>query len=277
LVKTGYGREDLLVALKGEHERELEERAFEWGRDVTRGERVLRWCAGSGIALMVAGLAMPGSGRISAGVTSIGALIGIPGAVGSLVRYSRRTNLIGRALAGLMQSRVGQWCFRLAKATVRGAPGLPQATHRPTELAIGMAVDTLFEALPKTTRRDLADLPKIVRGLEADAMRMRRKVAELTEAVARLDSGGDSAKLATRRESIDRDLRQALDASRERLSESVTALEGIRLNLLRLSAGVGSVGGLTADLAAAREIGAQVERLLEGQREVDVLIRGAEA
>jgi len=53
-----------------------------------------------------------------------------------------------------------------------------------------------------------------------------------------------------------------------RLGEIVAALETIRLDLLRLRAGVGSVETITADLVAAREVGEQVDRLVQGQHEV---------
>jgi serine/threonine-protein kinase len=260
LIKAGYGREDLLTALKAELEREQEERAFEWGRGVTHAERVMRWLGMGGFAAAAVGAVLP-SNVTSASLVALGLTVGTLGAVGGIAGHGRRTNLVGRWLAGFWRSRAGRWCFSLAKATVFHPRTLPQATHRPTELAIGMAVDALFESLPKLVRRDLGDLPKVVRGLEADAMRMRRRVADLTEAVARNNDDG---------------IRDALDGARNRLVDSVTALESIRLNLLRLTAGAGSVESLTADLASAREIGEQVERLLEGQRDVDALLREGE-
>jgi serine/threonine-protein kinase len=260
LIKAGYGREDLLTALKAELEREQEERAFEWGRGVTHAERVMRWLGMGGFAAAAVGAVLPGN-VTSASLVALGLTVGTLGAVGGIAGHGRRTNLVGRWLAGFWRSRAGRWCFSLAKATVLHPRTLPQATHRPTELAIGMAVDALFESLPKLVRRDLGDLPKVVRGLEADAMRMRRRVADLTEAVARNNDDG---------------IRDALEGARNRLVDSVTALESIRLNLLRLTAGAGSVESLTADLASAREIGEQVERLLEGQRDVDALLREGE-
>ena len=69
------------------------------------------------------------------------------------------------------------------------------------------------------------------------------------------------------------DLTAARDASRARLGESVAALETIRLDLLRLRAGAGSVDRVTADLAAAAEVGRAVDRLLvageEGERALE--------
>jgi hypothetical protein len=78
---------------------------------------------------------------------------------------------------------------------------------------------------------------------------------------------------ADRREALDRDLHAARDEAKQRLADAVTALEGIRLNLLRLTAGTGSVDSLTADLAAVREVSDGVRFLLEGQAEVDRVLK----
>jgi hypothetical protein len=52
----------------------------------------------------------------------------------------------------------------------------------------------------------------------------------------------------------------------------VTALESLRLDLLRLRAGAGTVEGITTDLEAARELGESADRLLAGAREVDAVL-----
>jgi hypothetical protein len=54
-----------------------------------------------------------------------------------------------------------------------------------------------------------------------------------------------------------------------RLADAVKALETIRLNLLRLRAGSGSVQSLTTDLGLAREVAAEINLLLEGRREIE--------
>ncbi len=64
------------------------------------------------------------------------------------------------------------------------------------------------------------------------------------------------------------ELEAAAGTANERLATVVAALENIRLDLLRLRAGQDSIDDLTADLQAAREIGEEIDRLFEGQREV---------
>ena len=71
---------------------------------------------------------------------------------------------------------------------------------------------------------------------------------------------------------------QVLDARKKaaaaQLAESVAALEGIRLDLLRLHAGTSDLAPLTTLMDAARQIGEDVGRLAEAQREVEDTARG---
>jgi serine/threonine-protein kinase len=144
-------------------------------------------------------------------------------------------------------------------------------------MAIGMAADRLFEDLPKDVRKSFAELPDVLRTLEAHAEQSRARVKELDrvlhdvehdDALAR--RGGGVA--ADRRESLAGDVRRARDAAESRLSEVVAALETIRLELLRMHAGIGSVESMTADLSSARSLSEDLERLVQGGREVDALL-----
>ena len=290
LLKAGYGRGELVVAWKAELEREREERAFEFGRGPNLVERVFRWATAIGFSTALAGAAvsalMGPVGKYVAGILfGIGLPLGILSGLITLLRHERRTDLGGRWMGRLLSSHFGRWTFTLASFGLKRSAIAAPPTHRPTELAIGMAVDALFEALSKPARRHIGDLPKVVRGLENDAMKMRRQVDKLNDVVARIEAGtrtttahaGDDADMASRRAALDRDLHKARDAAQERLADAVTALETIRLDLLRLTAGAGSVDSLTADLAAARGVSEDVDRLLEGQREVEAVVKGSSA
>ena len=159
----------------------------------------------------------------------------------------------------LWNSRVGEWlAIRL------GAPERSRAigggVFRPTEAALGVAASELFAALPKSYREQLAELPATIEALEARAAEARAEV----EMLAALGPSGSS----------DAD---ALEARRgtaaSHLSESVAALEGIRLDLLRLHAGASDLAPLTTLIDAARVLGEDVRRLAEAQREVDDSVR----
>ncbi len=75
-----------------------------------------------------------------------------------------------------------------------------------------------------------------------------------------LSSSGDDAPT--------QELAEARDGAQQHLAETVTALETLRLELLRFHEGGGTLDGLTAELAAAREITRAVDRLLAGRREM---------
>jgi hypothetical protein len=59
------------------------------------------------------------------------------------------------------------------------------------------------------------------------------------------------------------------NTAKDQLAESVAALASIRLDLLRLHAGASDLTPLTTLLDAARDIGEDLHRLAEAQREVE--------
>ena len=61
-------------------------------------------------------------------------------------------------------------------------------------------------------------------------------------------------------------------AAEKRWAELLESLETIRVDLLSMHAGSGSVESMTADLTSARELSEDVQHLLEGRREVDALL-----
>jgi hypothetical protein len=89
--------------------------------------------------------------------------------------------------------------------------------------------------------------------------------------VAALASTGGPGRGTARRVA---DLRAAQTSAQRRLADTVAALEAIRLDLLRLRVGAGSVASITADLSAARELSEAAERLLEAAEEVEGLMPG---
>ena len=154
----------------------------------------------------------------------------------------------------LWNSRLGEWIARRL-----GAPERTQlagaSAFRATEAALGVAASELFAALPREYREQLPELPAIVESLEARAAEARAEVDAIA-ALAPSASGAEA--LATRR-----------TAAQAQLAESVAALEGIRLDLLRLHAGAGDLAPLTTLMDAVRLIGEDMDRLAEAQREVE--------
>ena len=80
------------------------------------------------------------------------------------------------------------------------------------------------------------------------------------------------AEVAQRQEKLEQDILSARDATQQRLADAVAALETVRLGLLRMQAGSATVESLTGDLAAAREVAADADRLLQAQQDVEQLL-----
>jgi predicted Ser/Thr protein kinase len=158
----------------------------------------------------------------------------------------------------LWNSRVGEWLARRLGAPERSRLAGASA-FRATEAALGVAASELFAALPNEWREQLAELPATVAALEARAAEARAEVDEV-DALAALapSAAGDADVLAARRK-----------AAASHLAESVAALEGIRLDLLRLHADAGDLAPLTTLMDAVRLIGEDMSRLAEAQREAE--------
>jgi serine/threonine-protein kinase len=146
-----------------------------------------------------------------------------------------RPSLWNRLLAG----RAGRWLFRLAGVGLRNRPAALPAAGEPTAIALGRAVDAVFEALPADVRASLADVPRLIDRLEADALALR----------ARNDP-----------------------AAADRLATVVAALETLRLDLFRLHAGSVTPGELTANLDAVRRVGEEVDARLAAHADVERLL-----
>lgn len=207
------------------------ELAFQFGPNPSPAEGIARWTAYAAFGLFSFGVAM--------GITGT---FGTDLAVGTMLLGAVTTVIAGLVAAHRYQRRrdlVGErwlrfWKSRMGEWAARLA---------------GLGLKRTFENLPDAARKALEDLPDVLRRLELQTQGMRTWIAEL-------DGTASAREVEVR------------DAAQQRLAETVTAVETIRLQLLRLHDGTGTVESLTAELAAARKIGDAVDRLLEGRREV---------
>jgi serine/threonine-protein kinase len=137
----------------------------------------------------------------------------------------------------LWSGRFGRWFFRMAGLGLseRAYSVVPSADH--TELVLGRQVTRAFEELPRAQRERATDLPAVVERLEERAEALR----------ARGQTGPE-------------------------LTNTVAALERVRLAVLQLRAGAGSVEDLTRYLEAAKALGEEVDRRVEARREVDAAL-----
>ena len=269
LLRLGYGPDDIVAGARLSLEHRREEMQFEHGLERSVRERVMRVLGPVGLTVGVGSvltLAATGGPGWLAPLAAVGFYIGIPAALLNL-RWSRLRQAKPTMVMKIMDGKVGRALARIAGYRL-GQRSVP--ANRPTELAIAMTAEGLFRDLPSETRKSLGDVPGVLRGLEAHARAARARIAELDAAIGEVQSG--SGRAAERQDALLKDLRATRAAAEARLGNVVTALESLRLDLLRLRAGAGTVEGITTDLEAARELGESADRLLAGAREVDAVL-----
>jgi hypothetical protein len=149
-------------------------------------------------------------------------------------RWVRRLDTLWhRVWAG----RFGRWFFRVAGYRLKAPERRAVASRDATELVLAHSAQAAYDALPPATRHQARDVPAVVEALESRAEALR----------ARGETG-------------------------ERLTETVAALENLRLALLKLGRGMGTVDDLTVHLERAKAIGERVEHRLAAEREVAELL-----
>jgi serine/threonine-protein kinase len=268
LLASGYTQADLQAALRTFLERRREELAYDHGTEVSTAEKAafrIAAVAGGGVLASLAAFSgllpnveawmfvFPGS--VVAGTASL--IVGT-------ARRSRRIDQKAERRFKFWKGALAKWLFKVAGIGLKPKALAMRPTHRPTELQIGFAVDALYEQLPKEIRAGLGDVSSVVRQLEADAQSLRQTLETLNDAQAAARTAGDD---------IPSDLRDARETAERHLEEAVSALETIRLGLLRLTTGSGTVEGLTTDLAAAAGVGDDIDRLMAGMQDVELLLR----
>jgi serine/threonine-protein kinase len=134
-----------------------------------------------------------------------------------------------------------------------------------TEMLLDRAIHDALAQLPTSVRETVGDAGELASSLAREADALRREDVQLSnrERAARLAPDGDTrdTELAT--------IASARALVRGRLVATIAALEGVRLDILRLEAGHELAQGLTSKLEAARELG----RRIDAQAEVNALLR----
>ena len=269
LMLLGFTHADIGPAFKAELEQAKEELAVEHRqRDVPRWiEQRLPGVAKAAVILsginMVCMIALRrdplfGVLTLAFGLAGGAALLST---IGLVALRQRRRDVDTEFWSLLWMGRIGKLAFSLARRLLGDRVRQSAMTHRPTELSLGLAAEQLYETLPKDQRHALADLPALLARLQQDAQALRVRYDELQEALASARDEASSAEYAA--------LLSSRDAAHAKLGEAVGALETIRLELLRLHAGVGSVEGLTTHLGLAADVSDEVRRLIAAREEVE--------
>lgn len=279
LVSAGYGIDDIRTAVREYWLRRREEVAFDLASPhrVTKKQLLaILYASGLGTTTLQGIGIFSRTGWVFP-LATIAGLFGVGAAILALRDRFRRWTLprLGQSQIKFYDGVWGERWVRLAARDVAKS-GYASALPRPTELALGRATDALYDALPRDARRQLKSLPSIVRRLEADAAAMRQEVDRIDDSLAQLNRDRDAAPAATdgmaERDRLRVDLKALRDSAARKLAESVAALERIRLGLLRLQMGNGTVASITASLQAAGDIATDLETQANAAAEVRRLL-----
>lgn len=162
--------------------------------------------------------------------------------------------LLGRAAAEqLFMVKQGFWSrfwngglgrLVFAKATFGLKPASVAEAGGPTAVVLADAAEQMLRALPPGERERLDGLPDVIRELRVEAERARERMAIVPEGAER-------------------------HRASERLAIAVAALDAVRLDLVRLGAGLAPTGGLTAQVKAAVQLGEDVDARLSAIRQLE--------
>ena len=188
------------------------------------------------------------------------------------LRARARGDIMGERWLRFWKSRIGKTFFKIGGLRLKRVAAAA-GVHRSTEIVLGLAADRLYAELPKNTQKTLKGLPETVKALEDDAQALRRQVAEMEAVLAEIGDDDPSLPSAGERAQVRANVEATRDQAQAKLKGAVAALETIRLGLLRMHAGSGTVESLTMELEAARDLSEDMENLLEGHREVERILR----
>jgi hypothetical protein len=112
---------------------------------------------------------------------------------------------------------------------------------------------TLFEGLSKELRRELTDVSRVMSSLNAVQKELLEREATLATSQAEATRGTSGVATAT----LDRvvtELAEAKTAATRKREEVTAALERLRLELIRLRSGIGTVQDVRAEAERAKEL-----------------------
>ncbi len=141
----------------------------------------------------------------------------------------RANGWIARRQQAFWNSSSGAARFRRAAMFLPKGRVAEHTLHRPTELMLDVAIEDLWDALPRTERRRLQDVPRL-------ASELRRRASEARDALRRLDA----SPLA-----ITDEVEAITDRLRAQERSAIGALERLRIGLIELT----SEGAMPTDFS----------------------------
>jgi len=273
MMRQGFGVEDVAGAIRTMAKRKQEEFLYEFGAERSTREKFLLGfglaCAGTLAATAahswLAVRPLEGAGAIAL-LSGYGSVLGL---VISLRWHRIRTGK-EPLLAKFWRGPIGRMLERFSGYKL-GPRAIP--ADRPTELGIAVSAEALYAELPKEVRKSVGDVPSVLKSLESQARAIRARIAALDDSLTHAQRGTSGfAATGEIKSQLLHDLKAARAQAESRLADLVTALETLRLNLIRLRAGATGTESITQDLAAAQSLSEDVERLLGGLRDVETAL-----
>ena len=245
---AGYGLRDLRHAIAVRDAERREQLTYEQGGHESAWSKRIRSAAYVSVAAVAAAAQwMPRTRHgLLLDLVLGGALLAAAGSLA--LAHAFEVPLFGRWAQRVMRTGLRSWFWRspLGALAVRALAPRAQSVRMeelPTEVALGGAIEALFEALPASHQTHLAHLPRVAAALEARATRARVEHAAAPNRNAR-----------------------------KAIADAAGALEAIRLELLRMQTADASLEPLTTMLNDARALGEDIARLARARDEVDATI-----
>jgi hypothetical protein len=272
LVAGGFGLEEIRASVATHNLRKREEMEYESSATLALTPRRLGIISATlGVAATVGAIwinSVPALGRtMLPGLTVIAGALTVLTGVTAFIRHTQlgRNKWLGSPRLRFWRSKWGERLYRIASRGIQRTVSASTALPQHTEVALGRALDALFESLPKATRKELKDVPETVRRLEEEARKLRESLDAIDAAIAAAERAEQPAHV--------RELEREHERITARLASTVTALETIRLGLLRLQIGAAPVSTVTEAIAAATRIGEEIDRADSAQREVSAALK----
>ena len=188
---------------------------------------------------------LPGTIILFSSATMIGLSLAV------FMMNSSGASLVDRAVSALWRGPFGRLVFRLAARRV-----MPTATVTATPTTTASSVNALIASLPRARRRELGDAKRQVQTLEESLAALAARVRGLDDAIEQAGDGSFDSDAASRlrRAELVADLVAARDETSARRARLASAMENVRLQLLRLKSGVGASADVEAELRTAKAL-----------------------
>jgi tRNA A-37 threonylcarbamoyl transferase component Bud32 len=166
---------------------------------------------------------------------------------------TQQMSALDPALHALRYIMRWKWAQRMYSKGIKTQINAPPSAL-PTATLLLQRVEELVSNLPEAMRARLGDVLPAAAGLERAINALRSRLAQLDRAITELRPSDPAlTEFAAARARV-----------AARLTESVSALERVRTDLLRLSAGLIAADGITAELEKAQQLSAAIDAELHG-------------